>query len=236
MIASGFEYRHRFALITLVFVFAYAFYNLDHLNIVYAVVPWNSGVLDKDVLARFIYGVAALLAGIGGAILTWSTAYRFSSQKSNQPQTVALPAGGPYRYVRNPHYIGYFLLVVALGSFQSRLGFPILIVAETLLFLRLIAREEMQLEQLCGEKFRDYCRHVPRLLPSLRPRIEADGELPRWRQAFWDQAFQWGFVATLLAFAFTLSDPIGYAFAGATLSFLVLQKLGQALLICMRHV
>ena len=39
--ASEFEYRHRFAIIALVFIFAYAFYNLDHLNIVYAIVPRN---------------------------------------------------------------------------------------------------------------------------------------------------------------------------------------------------
>jgi hypothetical protein len=31
-------------------------------------------------------------------------------------------------------------------------------------------------------------------------------------------------VATLLAFAFTLSDPIGYAFGGATIAFLLLQR------------
>jgi protein-S-isoprenylcysteine O-methyltransferase Ste14 len=132
--ASEFEYRHRFAIIALVFVFAYAFYNLDHLNIVYAIVPRNSGVLDQDALARLVYGVSAFLAGIGAAILTWASAYRLSSPRGDQPQTVALLVGGPYRYVRNPHYIGYFLLVVALGSFQSRLGFPILIAAETLLY------------------------------------------------------------------------------------------------------
>src|SRR5713101_6943001 len=175
--ASEFEYRHRFAIIALVFIFAYAFYNLDHLNIVYAIAPRNLGVLDRNVLARFVYGVSALLAGIGAAILTWASAYRLSSPRGDQPQTVALLVGGPYRYVRNPHYIGYFLLVVALGSFQSRLGFPILIAAETLLFLRLLAREEMQLEQQCGERFREYCRRVPRLLPSLRPQIAADGEV-----------------------------------------------------------
>src|SRR5215831_11374052 len=86
-----------------------------------------------------------------------------------------------------------------------------------------------------GERFRSYAQSVPRLLPSLRPRLEDEGQLPRWRQALWDQAFHWGFVATLLAFAFTLSDPIGYAFAGATLSFLVLQKLVQARLIRMHR-
>ena len=235
MVAYEFEYRHRFAIIALVFGFAYAFYNLDHLNIVYAVVPWNSGVRDKDELARLIYGVAALVAGIGAAVLTWATAYRLSSPRGDQPQAVALPVGGPYRFVRNPHYLGYFMIVVALGCFQSLWGFPILIAAETLLFLRLIAREETQLEQQYGERFREYCRRVPRLLPSLRPRIAADGELPHWRQALGNQALQWGFVATLVAFACTLSDLVGYMFACATLLFLALQKLVQLLLIRSRR-
>jgi hypothetical protein len=33
VIASEFEYRHRFAIVAFVFVFAYAFYNLDRLTL-----------------------------------------------------------------------------------------------------------------------------------------------------------------------------------------------------------
>jgi hypothetical protein len=76
MVASEFEYRHRFWMIVLVYVAAYAFYNVNHLNIVYAVVPWNQGVLQKDMLVRFLYAALALLAAVGAILLTWSTAYR----------------------------------------------------------------------------------------------------------------------------------------------------------------
>ena len=106
-----------------------------------------------------------------------------------------------------------------------------MLVGETILLLRLVAREELQLGQEYGELFRNYAQHVPRFLPSLRACFENDGQSPRWHQALWEQAFQWGFVATLLAFAFTLSDPIGYAFATATIAFLVFQKLSQVILI-----
>jgi hypothetical protein len=44
MIAAEFEYRHRFWMIVLVYGVAYAFYNLDHRNILYSIVPWNQGV------------------------------------------------------------------------------------------------------------------------------------------------------------------------------------------------
>lgn len=232
MVASEFEYRHRFWMIVLVYVAAYAFYNLNHLNILYAVVPWNQGVLQKDMLVRFLYAAAALLASVGAILLTWSTAYRPPSTIKDH---TAFSIAGPFRYVRNPQYLSYFFLILALGTFQSLLGFPVMLLAETILLLRLVAREERRLEQEYGERFRVYAQRVPCLLPSLRPRFEDDGQLPQWRKAFWDQAFQWGFVATLLAFACTLSDPIGYAFAGATLSFLVLQKLVQPLMIRLRR-
>jgi protein-S-isoprenylcysteine O-methyltransferase Ste14 len=232
VVAYEFEYRHRFWMIALVYVLAYAFYNLDHLNILYAIVPGNQGVVQKDKLVRFLYAAAALLAACGTVLLTWAAAYR--PQNAGADRTV-FSIGGPFRYVRNPHYLSYFFLVVALGTFQSRLGFPVMLLAETVLLLRLVAREERLLQQGYAERFRSYAQSVPRLLPSLRPRLEDEGQLPRWRQALWDQAFHWGFVATLLAFAFTLSDPIGYAFAGATLSFLVLQKLVQPRLIRLRR-
>jgi hypothetical protein len=122
-----------------------------------------------------------------------------------------------------------------LGTFQSRLGFPVMLLAEMILLVRLVAREELRLEQEYGERFRFYAQRVPRFLPSLRRRFEDDGQSPQWRQALWDQAFQWGFVATLLAFACTLSDPIGYAFGSATIAFLVLQKLAQAFWIRLRR-
>ncbi len=230
MVASEFEYRHRFALIVLLYVLAYAFYNLDHLNVIYAVVPWSRGVVQSDVLARIIYAGAAVLAAIGALLLTWAVAYRVGNEGGP-----ALSVAGPYRYVRYPQYLAYFLLLLALGTFQSRLGFPVMMVAETILLLRLVGYEEFRLEERYGERLREYRRRVPKLWPSARPRVAGDGHLPRWRQAIVDQAFQWGFVATLVAFACTLSDPVGYAFAYATLAFLIVQKLGQWVRVRMRH-
>jgi len=226
MIASEFEYRHRFWAILLVYAGAYSFYNLNHLNILYSIVPWNRGVLQTDMFVRFLYGAAALLAGVGALLLTWSSAYR---PPSANPERTAFSIAGPFRYVRNPQYLAYFFLLVALGTFQSVLGFPVMLVGETILLLRLVAREELRLLKEYGERFRQYAQRVPRFRPVFRPRMQGDGQLPRWRQALWDQAFQWGFVATLLAFAVTLSDPIGYAFGGATIGFLLLQKFSQLL-------
>jgi len=137
LVASEFEYRHRFWMILLVYVAAYSFYNLDHLNILYSVVPWNQGVLQKDTLVRFLYAAAALVAAIGASLLTWSSAYRPPTAIKDR---TALSVAGPFRYVRNPQYLSYFFLVLALGTFQSRLGFPVMLLAEMILLVRLVAR------------------------------------------------------------------------------------------------
>lgn len=232
MVSSEFEYRNRFWMILLVYILAYSLYNVRNLNFLYALVPWNQGVPQQDMLVRTLYAGAALLAAAGAMLLTWSIAYR---PPADDPRHPSFSIAGPYRYVRYPHYWAYFLLLLALGTFQSVLGFPVMLLGEIILLLRFVGREELRLEQEYGEGFRRYAQKVPRLLPSLRPRFEDDGHSPHWRQALWDQAFQWGFVATLLAFAFTLSDPVGYAFGGATIVFLLLQKLSQLLWIRLRR-
>ena len=54
MVACELEYRRRFWMITLVYVLAYAFYNLDHLNILYAIVPGNHGVTKRHARAILV--------------------------------------------------------------------------------------------------------------------------------------------------------------------------------------
>ena len=56
----------------------------------------------------------------------------------------AFSVAGPFRYLRNPQYLSYFLLILALGTFQSLLGFPVMLLAETILLLRLVARETIR--------------------------------------------------------------------------------------------
>jgi protein-S-isoprenylcysteine O-methyltransferase Ste14 len=174
MIASEFEYRYRFWMILLVYVLAYSFYNVDNLNVLYALVPWNQGVAQRDTPVRILYAAAALVAAGGAILLAWSTAYR--PPPANRDRT-AFSIAGSFRYVRNPHCLSYFFLLLALGTFQSVLGFPVMLLGETILLLRLVGREDLRLEQEFGEHFRLYERRVPCLLPSLRPRFEDDGQL-----------------------------------------------------------
>jgi len=118
--ASECEYRLRSWIMAAIFVFAYACYNLDHANIVAAIEPWNKEVPHSDLPAHLIYAAAALLAGAGATFLTWAKAYRPFGDDKNQARTAGLSVHGPYRHLRNPEYVGYFLLLAGLSTFQSR--------------------------------------------------------------------------------------------------------------------
>lgn len=80
-------------------------------------------------------------------------------------QASALVTDGPYRYSRNPMYLGMALLVLgfalALGSVGALLGVPVFMLAVQWLF---ILPEEQRLEGLFGEAYRSYCRRVRRWL------------------------------------------------------------------------
>jgi protein-S-isoprenylcysteine O-methyltransferase Ste14 len=219
--ASNFEYRNRHALIVLVYALAYACYNLDHLNALYAVMPSHLGVHQKDLIVRSLYIAATLIAAASALLLTGATAYRPNGPLSERNH---LRVDGPFRYVRNPHYFGYFLLLIALGTFQSRLGLPIMLLVETVLLVRLVGHEEMLLDQRYRECFSRYRQAVPRIIPSLRPRIKTSGEVPLWLFAFRKNVFPWLCMITLLSFAVTLSDPVGYAFTAMAIAIGLLSR------------
>lgn len=77
---------------------------------------------------------------------------------------------GPYRYVRNPMISGVLLVLCgeALVLLSLRhAGWAAIFLAANLVWIPLF--EEPQLAGRFGEPYRDYCRHVPRVIPRLTP-------------------------------------------------------------------
>jgi len=77
---------------------------------------------------------------------------------------------GPYRYVRNPMISGVLLVLfgeslVLLSAAHAEWAACFL--AANLIYIPLI--EEPQLRSRFGASYVEYCRHVPRVVPRLRP-------------------------------------------------------------------
>lgn len=74
---------------------------------------------------------------------------------------------GPYRYTRNPMYLGHLIFVAELAiTFRSWLAVAILIV-NVLWFDWRVRGDEARLLARFGEPYRDYCGRVKRWIPGV---------------------------------------------------------------------
>jgi protein-S-isoprenylcysteine O-methyltransferase Ste14 len=211
MRATDFEFRHRFWFIALIFWVSFSAYYLDPRNVGAALARLlapggNLNTVPGQQALHGVFWVAALLAGLSAWMRTWASAY-LASERVHDPnlRTEGVVADGPYRHLRNPLYLGNLLLALAMGFAMSRLGMALVLIAHGVFLARLIGREEGELVATQGESYRAYLAAVPRLWPSLRPRVPAGGLAPRWGQAFAGETFFWLLFAGLAWFAVTLN-------------------------------
>ncbi len=218
--ASDFEFKNRFWIIGAIFFVAFGAYNLDHQTAGVAVADWIAhlhGAIATNGDYRWVFGAAALFALVAAAIRTWATAYLdVKVMVAGRVQTARLVADGPYRYVRNPLYLGNILLAIGFGMMASRIGCAILVVGMWLFVYRLILREEAGISASQGEAYRAYCAAVPRLLPALRPQLPSANRTPDWTGGFLGEAFMWVLAASLVTFAISLKRQIYFGVLAAS--------------------
>jgi len=109
-------------------------------------------------IAFLVLGLAIHLSAIG-ALHQAKT-----SPKPWRPTAVVVTAG-PYRFTRNPIYVGFSLVYVGVRLWANSL-WPFLLLPLVLLVMQVgvITREEAYLERIFGNEYREYRRHVRRWL------------------------------------------------------------------------
>lgn len=204
MRATDFEFRSRFWIFGLLYFVGFLPYWLGDENALVTVVhSIRPGMSDRGY--HIAFGIAALVMFLAAMLRTWATSYLSTEvMKHEEVQSASLVADGPYRYVRNPLYLGNILMTFSFAALATRVGALITIIGVLVFILRLIGREEAQLEVSQGESYRRFLSAVPRLLPSVSPRLPSSGRAPHWGQAFAGETMMWGFGITVLIFAFTL--------------------------------
>jgi protein-S-isoprenylcysteine O-methyltransferase Ste14 len=213
--ATEFEFRFRFFIIMAIFIGGFWCYALDRVNVSAMLAqrltghPVDFGVAADRHRVQVILALGAVLALLAALLRTWAAAYLRSEVVHDfELHGEGLVADGPYRYVRNPLYLGGVLFAIGFGLAASRLGFVVIVGGLTLFYYRLIAREESLLSGTQGESYRQFLKAVPRLVPSLSPRVAPGGLAPRWGQAAMGETFMWLFAVALAGFAATLSQRL----------------------------
>ena len=115
-----------------------------------------------------ILGITAITAG---GILALACVAAFVTRGQGTPAPFDPPrklvAAGPYKFVRNPMYIGGFIVLLGFGLFQQSAAI-LLFTLPWFLFAHLfvIFYEEPHLRATFGEPYNSYCRSVRRWLPT----------------------------------------------------------------------
>ncbi len=117
-------------------------------------------------ITQFIGGGITITGGALAVwcVLTFALAGRGTPAPFDPPRRLVV--AGPYRWVRNPMYIGAGISLLGAGIFYgSVVIFSYAAFLYIISHLFIVMYEEPTLESMFGEEYRSYRRHVSRWLP-----------------------------------------------------------------------
>jgi protein-S-isoprenylcysteine O-methyltransferase Ste14 len=126
------------------------------------VLAWIFAVLLGVSAREFPSWPGIILCFAGASLRFWASGYL---RKDSRPAV-----GGPYGHVRNPLYLGTYLM--AVGTAWSIQNYPLLgaiTVLFAVLYHFIILDEEVKLERIFGAPYLRYCELVPRFFPRPLP-------------------------------------------------------------------
>ena len=150
--ATAFEYKHRFLLHGLIYVLGLAApWHLPVWSFLHNQSCWFliANAASQPTFANFapvwdaVCGGLLLFATLGAALRVWGAAYLGAAtvHQGGMKGTQVI-AAGPYRFLRNPLYLGTLLHSVAVVMLMRPEAAVLTMVLLTVLQLRLIGREE----------------------------------------------------------------------------------------------
>ena len=116
-----------------------------------------------------------IVVAIGGAIALpciWEFAWRGLGTPAPFDPPRRLVISGPYRWVRNPMYLGFGIVLIGEALVFPNITWVILIMVVSLwivVTLFVLGYEEPTLRRTFGADYETYCRNVHRWIPRVRP-------------------------------------------------------------------
>jgi len=122
------------------------------------------------ILARptaFSLIAGALIATLGLAIRVWAC--------GNLKKEKELTTSGPYRYTRNPLYLGSMILGISTVVACRSWGVLAIFLGNFLIIYPVVIHKEKdRMSQLFPEKYQKYSEQVPLFFPTLTPKLPPD--------------------------------------------------------------
>ena len=137
----------------------------------YFVPRWSIGETAFDSplpLGWIVVGIGALI----GLPCVWEFAWRGLGTPAPFDPPRRLVITGPYRFVRNPMYVGMGIALLGEALVFPNLTFLMLgliVALWCVVSLFIIGYEEPTLRSMFGHDYEEYCHQVRRWIPRLRP-------------------------------------------------------------------
>ena len=119
--------------------------------------------------AMDVVGLMVSLSGQALRVLVIGLVYITRGGQNRQVWANSLVDGGMFAHSRNPLYVGNLLILLGLALVHN--GWAMYLVALPVfvfVYAAIVSAEEKYLTGRFGNAYADYCRRVPRWLPSLR--------------------------------------------------------------------
>ena len=134
------------------------FYLVFGLNILIIFLDWNSWIFPNTL--RFLIGIP--LAGVGGSLLIWGIRHLGLINTSGLSDDFV--QSGPYRFTRNPQYLGDMLLFLGLSIISNSLHLWITHILLIMVFAITPLAEEDWLREQYGRNYQSYLEGTSRFL------------------------------------------------------------------------
>ena len=134
-------------------------------------IPFILVLIFLSHVAPFPLVFGSLLIALGEWLRIWAVGYAGGSTRTRTLGAARdLVTTGPYAHVRNPLYLGNFVLSIGVCVFANVYWMiAVLVIGFLIQYTPIILSEETYLLKLCGDRYRTYCATVPRLIPHSRP-------------------------------------------------------------------
>ena len=126
------------------------------LNVALLLLDWNAWRFPSSL--RFVAGIP--LALLGGLVAVWGVITLGGKNSAGLKDGFVL--AGPYRFTRNPQYVGDVMIFVGVSLIANSLFLWVAHALLSFVFLLAAIAEERWLEQQYGQPYREYRRATSR--------------------------------------------------------------------------
>jgi protein-S-isoprenylcysteine O-methyltransferase Ste14 len=154
------------------------------------------------------FGIGFVIVILGELLRIWAVGYAGAATRTrSMGAALQLVTTGPYAYVRNPLYLGNFLLSLGVCIISGVYWMiPIFLAGYIFQYLPIIFSEESHLRKECGKIYDEYYANVPRFIPKMRPYANRSDHDFSPRRAI--KSERRTFVAIILIIALVMSRPL----------------------------